>query len=99
MLGLYMITRLHERGELQGSLEDYYVTFLASMFRSVRFGAASAHGEANMVRFNYFAEQGAFARDAASADAIASTCRGCARRWTDCPVSSCGCRAMATTPP
>ena len=26
------------------------------MFRSVRFGAASAHGEANMVRFNYFAE-------------------------------------------
>jgi hypothetical protein len=36
------------------------------MFRSVRFGAASAHGEANMVRFNYFAEHGAFARDAAS---------------------------------
>ena len=66
VLGLYMITRLHERGELQGSLEDYYVTFLAGMFRSVRFGAASAHGEANMVRFNYFAEHGAFARDAAS---------------------------------
>jgi hypothetical protein len=36
------------------------------MFRSVRFGAASAHGEANMVRFNYFAEHGAFTRDAAS---------------------------------
>jgi hypothetical protein len=66
VLGLYMITKLHERGELQGSLEDYYVTFLAGMFRSVRFGAASAHGEANMVRFNYFAEHGAFARDAAS---------------------------------
>jgi hypothetical protein len=66
VLGLYMITKLHERGELAGSLEDYYVTFVAGMFRSVRFGAASAHGQANMVRFNYFAEQGAFTRDAAS---------------------------------
>jgi hypothetical protein len=30
----------------------------------VRFGAASAHGEANMVRFNFFADRGAFTRDA-----------------------------------
>lgn len=66
VLGLYMITKLHERGELTGSLEDYYVTFLAGIFRSVRFGAASAHGQANMVRFNYFAGQGAFTRDPAS---------------------------------
>jgi hypothetical protein len=66
VLGLYMITKLHERGELTGSIEDYYVTFLAGIFRSVRFGAASAHGQANMVRFNYFEEQGAFSRDAAS---------------------------------
>jgi hypothetical protein len=66
VLGLYMITKLHERGELKGALEDYYVTFLAGIFRSVRFGAASAHGQANMVRFNYFAEHGAFARDAAT---------------------------------
>ncbi len=60
ILGLYMVTRLHENGELEGELEDYYVTFLASIFRSVRFGATSAHGKANMVRFNYFAERGAF---------------------------------------
>jgi hypothetical protein len=64
VLGLYMITKLHEKGELSGSLEDYYTTFLAGIFRSVRFGAASAHGEANMVRFNFFADRGAFARDA-----------------------------------
>ena len=64
ILGLYMITRLLEQGELEeGSLEDYYVTFMASIFRSTRFGAASAHGRANMVRFNYFADRGAFARD------------------------------------
>ncbi|MCC9167655.1 dipeptidyl-peptidase 3 family protein [Pontibacter harenae] len=64
ILGLYMITQLHEKGEVEGSLEDYYTTFLAGIFRSVRFGAASAHGKANMVRFNFFAENGAFERDA-----------------------------------
>lgn len=65
VLGLYMVTRLHETGGLDGgSLEDYYVTFLASVFRSIRFGATSAHGRANLVRFNFFAERGAFARDA-----------------------------------
>jgi len=64
VLGLYMVTKLHEQGELDGALEDYYVTFLAGIFRSVRFGAASAHGQANMVRFNFFADRGAFTRDA-----------------------------------
>lgn len=65
ILGLYMITRLHEAGELGDvDLRDNYVTFMASVFRSIRFGASSAHGKANMVRFNFFAEQGAFVRDA-----------------------------------
>ena len=64
ILGLYMITRLHEKGEVSGSLEDYYVTFMTGIFRSVRFGAASAHGRANMLRFNFFADRGAFTRNA-----------------------------------
>jgi len=64
VLGLYMITQLHKKGELdKHELKDNYVTFLASIFRSVRFGASSAHGKANMIRFNYFKEKGAFARD------------------------------------
>jgi hypothetical protein len=64
VLGLYMITELHEAGELGDvDLMDYYATFMASIFRSIRFGAASAHGKANMVRFNFFKEQGAFVRD------------------------------------
>jgi hypothetical protein len=41
-----------------------YMTFLTGIFRSVRWGAAEAHGQANMVRFNYFADRGAFSRDA-----------------------------------
>ena len=65
ILGLYMITRLHEAGELGDTdLRDNYVTFMAGVFRSIRFGASSAHGKANMVRFNFFAEKGAFVRDA-----------------------------------
>ena len=62
VLGLYMVTQLHDKGELDGELKDYYTTFLASIFRSIRFGASSAHGKANMIRFNYFQEQGAFER-------------------------------------
>ena len=64
ILGLYMVTELHAQGEIDNALEENYVTFLAGIFRSVRFGAASAHGVANMIRFNFFAEQGAFNRDA-----------------------------------
>ncbi len=64
ILGLYMITALHEAGELgDADLMSNYVTFMASVFRSVRFGASSAHGKANMVRFNFFQEQGAMIRD------------------------------------
>ncbi|MEY2925293.1 MAG: hypothetical protein RLZZ337_1843 [Bacteroidota bacterium] len=64
ILGLYMVTQLKEQGVLQeGELMDYYVTFLAGIFRSVRFGASSAHGKANMLRFNYFQQQNAFTRN------------------------------------
>ncbi len=63
MLGLYMIDQLHKRGELEGEMEDYIVTFMTSIFRSVRFGASSAHGKANMIRFNFFDQMGAFTRD------------------------------------
>ncbi len=63
ILGLYMIKQLHEKGELEGALHDYYVTFMAGIFRSVRFGASSAHGKANMIRFNFFKEKEAFQYD------------------------------------
>lgn len=64
VLGLYMIAKLYESGDItQGQLMDNYVTFLAGIFRSVRFGASSAHGKANMVRFNFFKERGAFSRN------------------------------------
>jgi ribosomal protein L21E len=64
ILGLFMVTKLNERGELgEEDLMDNYVTFMASIFRSVRFGVASSHGKANMIRFNYFLERKAFAKN------------------------------------
>jgi len=64
ILGLYLVTKLHEMGEFtETDLMDNYVTFMAGIFRSVRFGASSAHGMANMLRFNYFLEKGAFKRN------------------------------------
>ena len=64
ILGLYMINQLHAKGEIEGDLKTYYTTFMASIFRSIRFGTSSAHGKANMIRFNFFQEQGVFNRSA-----------------------------------
>ncbi|WP_412973166.1 dipeptidyl-peptidase 3 family protein [Glaciecola sp. MF2-115] len=64
ILGLYMVRQLLDKGVItEGVLEDYYVTFMAGIFRSIRFGASSAHGKANMVRFNFFKQEGAFKRN------------------------------------
>jgi hypothetical protein len=67
ILGLYLVTRLIAMKELKDTrIDDHYVTFVAGILRSVRFSAADAHGRANMLEFNYFADHGAFARDAAT---------------------------------
>ena len=64
ILGLWCIYQLNQQGEFEDKdLMDNFVTFMAGIFRSVRFGAASAHGKANMIRFYYFQEKGAFERD------------------------------------
>lgn len=64
ILGLFLVTRMAEEGMLgEKELMENYVTFMASIFRSIRFGVASSHGKANMVRFYYFQGSGAFSRD------------------------------------
>lgn len=62
VLGLWMVTQLVDKKELEGVLDDYYVTFVSSIFRSVRFGAGSAHGKANMIVYNTLVDQGAIKR-------------------------------------
>ena len=64
VLGLFLVTKLAEMGVYTNTeMIDNYTTFLAGIFRSVRFGAASAHGKANMLEFNYMQKEGAFTRN------------------------------------
>ncbi len=64
IMGLWLVTKLREMGEItEGELMDNFVTFFAGVFRSSRFGTASAHGKANMMRFNFFEDYGAFTRN------------------------------------
>jgi hypothetical protein len=66
ILGLYMIGALSRQGERlsQQDMNANYVSFLASLFRSIRFGGTSAHGRANIAAFNFLQERGAFTRGA-----------------------------------
>jgi hypothetical protein len=66
ILGLYMVSELIDQGEWETDLMDHYTTFIAGIFRSIRFGSSSAHGRANLIRFNFFQEKGAFSKDPAS---------------------------------
>ena len=64
ILGLFMVTKLIEMGEITNiTAEDAIATYIAGILRSVRFGAASSHGKANMMCFNYMEKAGAFSRD------------------------------------
>ena len=64
ILGLFMVCRLIDMQEIPLiSKEDAITTFIAGLVRSVRFGAASSHGKANMMCYNYFKDNGAFTRN------------------------------------
>jgi hypothetical protein len=60
--GLFMLEYLYDRKLMQGP--DYekklYTTYLASAFRSVRFGTTEAHGKGMALQFNYLLDKGAF---------------------------------------
>lgn len=62
--GLFLTQTLIEKGEITNcTVEDAYVTFIAGILRSVRFGATEAHGIANMMCFNFMQDKGAFTRN------------------------------------
>jgi hypothetical protein len=43
--------------------QEYYASYVAGIFRTVRFGTGEAHGRGEMMEFNYLFEQGAITRD------------------------------------
>jgi hypothetical protein len=66
VVGLYGLRWLADRGALpKERLEGYYASYVAGMFRTVRFSVAEAHGLAQIMEFNYLSEQGAVRWDSA----------------------------------
>ncbi len=60
VLGLYMLQLFFDRGYLKHDENNLYTTFLASSFRTLRFGLNEAHGKGMALQFNYLADKGAF---------------------------------------
>jgi hypothetical protein len=59
-VGMFALKWLVDKGALKKErLEEYYASYVAGIFRTIRFGTGEAHGRAEMMEFNYLASQGA----------------------------------------
>lgn len=81
--GLFLTEQLIERGEITNTtVAQNYITFIAGILRSVRFGATEAHGVANIMCYNFFYEHGAFSRNEQGKYVIdVDKARAAAREW------------------
>ncbi len=62
--GLWALQYLIDKGVVDKSMErSLYETYLASAFRSVRFGITEAHGKGMALQFNYLTDEGAIKFD------------------------------------
>jgi len=62
-VGMYCLKWLVDKGVLPASrLNGYYASYVADFFRTVRFGVGEAHGQAEMMEFNYLSEKRAIVR-------------------------------------
>ncbi|MFH0944436.1 MAG: peptidase [Planctomycetota bacterium] len=67
IMGVYNQLFMIEKGVMPDSIkQNLFPTWLAGLFRSIRFGVEEAHGKANMIQFNYMLKRGAVARDPAT---------------------------------
>ncbi|HEY3139319.1 MAG TPA: hypothetical protein VGL29_25090 [Blastocatellia bacterium] len=65
--GLWALQYLIDKGAIDRAMErDLYATYLASSFRSVRFGITEAHGKGQAMQFNYLVDEGGFKMDQAA---------------------------------
>ncbi|KAK5581847.1 hypothetical protein RB653_003427 [Dictyostelium firmibasis] len=64
ILGIYFITYLSDKNLISNKdLMDNYVSYIAGIFRSVRFGTSNAHAKANTLNFNFLHKFGAFEKN------------------------------------
>src|SRR5947207_13456319 len=69
--GMFALKWLVDHGALpKERLEEYYASYVAGIFRTVRFGIGEAHGRAEMMEFNFLSERGAITRDSSGRYAI-----------------------------
>lgn len=65
VVGMFGLNWLVSHGVLpKDKLEEYYASYVAGIFRTIRFGTGEAHGQAEMMEFNYLSERGAITREA-----------------------------------
>jgi hypothetical protein len=58
VVGIFALKWLIDRGALpKERLQEYYASYVAGIFRTIRFGTGEAHGRAEMMEFNVLAEQ------------------------------------------
>ena len=63
VLRLFLIRKLNEKGIIEeNNINNNFETYLADIFRSVRFGSAHSQGNAAVIAFNYYIEKGAITR-------------------------------------
>ena len=71
VVGMFGLKWLIDHDVLPKSrLEEFYASYVAGIFRTVRFGVAEAHGQAEMMEFNYLSEHGAIKRQSSGRYAI-----------------------------
>jgi hypothetical protein len=71
VVGMFGLKWLVDHGVLpKEKLEEYYASYLAGIFRTVRFGVGEAHAQAEMMEFNYVLERGAIKRQPSGVYAI-----------------------------
>ena len=64
VVGMFALRWLVDHGALaKDKLEGYYDSYVAGIFRTLRFGTGEAHGRAEMMEFNYLSEKGAIRRE------------------------------------
>src|SRR5262245_42124637 len=67
VVGMFGLKWLVDHGALpKDRLEEYYDSYVAGIFRTLRFGTAEAHGRAEMMEFNYLSQEKAIVRDPSS---------------------------------
>jgi hypothetical protein len=76
VVGMFGLKWLVDRDAMpKARLPEYYASYVAGIFRTLRFGTAEAHGRAQMMEFNYLSQEKAITRDAVTGQYVIDAAR------------------------